>query len=241
MSNLLSGITTADKVEEINDNLGGSFGVVDSGIYEAKIKYAYLQKSAKGALGLHMEMELDGGQIYQESIYLTKQTGENYYVDKKDATKKHLLPGYITADAIALFGAQKPIAELDTEEMIVKLYDYDQKANIATPVPMLKALVGKTIQIGIIKRIKNKQVKNDQGTYVDDKSGIRESNEIDKVFHPTSNFTVPELRAKAEAPAFYEAWKTKWNGKVDDKSTNDKEGGAASGATTKPSASSLFK
>lgn len=242
--NLLTGIKQADKVEEVKDNLGGGlFGVVDSGIYEATIKHAYLEKSAKGSLGLHMEFELDAGQIYKESIYLTKQTGENYYIDKQDAKKKHLLPGFITADAIALFGAQKPISELKTEEMIVKIYNFDQKANVATPVPMLKELVGKTIKLAIKKKIEDKQVKDDSGKYVKAASGVREVNEIDSVFHPTKNFTVAELRAQATEPAFMQAWKDKWDGKVDNRATNASDGGtsAAGGAAAKPTASSLFK
>lgn len=237
MTNLLSGIKQADKVEEVKDQLGGSkFAPVESGIYQATIKYAYLKPSAAGSLGFHMELELDSGSTVRESIYLTKRTGENYYVDKNDASKKHLLPGYITADAIALLAAQKPIAELSTEDKIIKLYDAAQQGEVNTTVPMLTALLGKTIQVGIVKIVEDKQVKNDQGTYVKGE-GVRIKNEIDKVFHPTNNMTVPELRASATEPAFYEAWKTKWEGKVDDKSTG---GGSTASAKAKPKTTSLF-
>lgn len=237
MTNLLSGIKQADKVEEVKDQLGGSkFAPVESGIYAATIKYAYLKPSAAGSLGFHMELELDSGSTVRESIYLTKRTGENYYVDKNDSSKKHLLPGYITADAIALLAAQKPIAELSTEDKIIKLYDAAQQGEVNTTVPMLTALLGKTIQVGIVKIIEDKQVKNNEGKYVKGE-GVRIKNEIDKVFHPTNNMTVPELRAKATEPAFYEAWKTKWEGKVDDKSTG---GGSAAPAKAKPTTTSLF-
>ena len=238
MTNLLAGIKQADAVEEVKDNLGGSkFSPVDSGIYEATIKYAYLKPSAGGALGLHMELDLDNGSTVRESIYLTKRTGENYYVDKNDASKKHLLPGYITADAIALLGAQKPIAELKTEDKIIKLYDSAQQAEVPTTVPMLTALTGKTIKAGIVKIVEDKQVKSDSGAYVKGE-GVRTKNEIDKVFHPTNNMTVPELRAGATEAEFYDAWKAKWDGKVDDKSTG---GGTAASAKAKPAVSSLFK
>lgn len=237
MTNLLSGIKQADKVEEVKDQLGGSkFAPVESGIYQATIKYAYLKPSAAGSLGFHMELELDSGSTVRESIYLTKRTGENYYVDKNDSSKKYLLPGYITADAIALLAAQKPIAELSTEDKIIKLYDAAQQGEVNTTVPMLTALLGKSIQVGIVKIIEDKQVKNAQGTYVKGE-GVRIKNEIDKVFHPTNNMTVPELRASATEPAFYEAWKTKWEGKVDDKSTG---GGSATPAKAKPATTSLF-
>lgn len=238
MTNLLAGIKQADAVEEVVDNLGGSkFAPVDSGIYTATIKYAYLKPSAAGSLGFHTELELDNGSTIRESIYLTKRTGENYYVDKNDASKKHLLPGYITADAIALLGAQKPIAELKTEDKIIKLYDSAQQAEVPTTVPMLTELLGKTIKVGIVKIIEDKQVKSDSGAYVKGE-GVRTKNEIDKVFHATNNMTVPELRASATEAAFYESWKDRWDGKVNDKSTGT---GTASGAKAKPAVSSLFK
>lgn len=238
MTNLLAGIKQADAVEEVKDNLGGSkFSPVDSGIYEATIKYAYLKPSAGGALGMHLELELDNGSTVRESIYLTKRTGENYYVDKNDSSKKHLLPGYITADAIALLGAQKPIAELKTEEKIIKLYDASQQAEVNTPVPMLTELTDKTLKVGIVKIIEDKQAKNADGKYVK-VEGQRIKNEIDKVFHPTNHMTVPELRASATEAAFYTAWKDRWDGKVNDKSTGT---GAAASAKAKPAVSSLFK
>ena len=244
MTNLLAGIKQADAVEEVQDFLGGSlFSPVESGVYEAVIKFAYLQPTANGSLGMHMEFELDNGSVMRESIYLTKTTGENYYVDKKDATKKHLLPGFITADAIALLGAQKPIAELSTSDKIIKLYDSEIKAEVPTTVPMLDALVGKTIKLGIIKVIEDKTAKTDKkdakGKFIYAKvDGVRVKNETDKVFHPTNNMTVPELRAGATEAAFYESWKAKWDGKANDKSTG---GGSAAPAKDKPVVSSLFK
>jgi len=245
MTSLLAGIKQADKVEETIDTVGGSkFGPVESGIYAATIEYAYLKPTAGGSLGMHMEFKLDDGSVYRESIYLTKRTGENFYVDKEDSSKKHFLPGYITADSIALLGAQKSISEMDTSDKIIKLYDFDQKKEIPTTVPMLTSLIGKTVKLGIIKRLEDKQVKSDEvdknGKPVYKKNGeTRIVNETDKVFHPTNNMTVPELRAKSTEATFYDSWKDRWDGKVDDKSTGT--GGSTPAGKAKPEVSSLFK
>lgn len=248
MTNLLGAIKRADKVEEVKDVLGGSkFAKVESGIYAGTIKYAYLKPSSTGALGMHMEVELEDGAVMQESIYLTNSQGENFYLDKQDDKKKHLLPGYITADEIALFGAQKPIAELDTEGRIIKLRDYDLQQDVPTEVPMLVDLVGKPVQLGILKIIEDKKIKTEEiganGKPVYKATGeTRTINQIDKVFHPTNNMTAAELRAGAEEPSFYDAWKEKNAGKVRDLSTGAGAGtGGKPAAKTKAATSSLFK
>lgn len=249
MTNLLAGVKQAESVEEVVDVLSSNkFAKVESGIYDAVINYAYLQKTVNGSLGLNLEFELDTGTIMKETLYITNTNDENFYVDKKDAKKKHLLPGYITADSIALFAAQKPIAELSSEERIIKLRDYDLQKDVPTTVNMLVQLIGKTVRLGVIKVIEDKRAKTDK---TDDKGkAIYEptgdtivKNETDKVFHSTSNMTVAEIRAGASEAAFIEAWREKWTGNTQDKSTGvagKNTGSAGSSSGKKATTASLF-
>lgn len=245
MTNLLAGIKTADKVEEVKDVLAsGKFEKVESGVYDATIKYAYLQAASTGSVGLHLEFELEGGTLMKETMYITNAQGENFYVDKKDAKKKHLLGGFVTADAIALLAAQKSIVDLKPEDRIIKLRDFDLQKDVPTTVSMLVELVDKPVRLGIIKKIKDKTTKTDEiganGKPVYKPTGeTMVLNEVDKVFHLTNNMTVPELRAGATEAEFITSWKDKWEGKTYDSSKGTK-GGAGGGTTTKKSTASLF-
>jgi len=247
MTNLLSGIKTADNVEEVQDVLASNkFAKAESGIYDATIKYAYLKPASTGSIGLHLEFELDNGILMKETLYVTNAKGENFYVDKKDAKKKHLLGGYVTADSLALLGVQKELSELKSEERIIKLRDYDLQKDVPTPVNMLVELVDKPVRIGVIKIIQDKTKKSDKtdsnGKAVYVSTGeTMVKNETDKVFHLTNNMTVAELRAGATEAAFIESWKEKWEGKTYDKSTTSGGSSAKSGGASKPAATkSLF-
>lgn len=238
---LLSGLTYDNDIQQEQDVLGGSkFSPVESGVYDATIKYAYLKKSKGGALGLNLGFELDSGKEYTETLYVTSgdsKGNKNFYVNQQG--EKRFLPGFVNADAISLFAAQKPLGEMDTEPKVVKIYDFELGKEKPEEVPMITAFIGKQVKLAIKQKLEDKRIKADNGEYVP--SGeTRTTNEIDKVFHPTNGMTVPEIRAKAESAEFIESWKKKWDGKVQDTSTAKKA--EQSGSTGKPaSASSLFK
>lgn len=238
---LLSGLTYDNDIQQEQDVLGGGrFSPVESGVYDATIKFAYIKKTKGGALGLNLGFELDSGKEYTETLYVASgdsKGNKNFYVNKQG--EKRFLPGFVNADAISLFAAQKPLGEMDTEPKVVKIYDFELGKEKPEEVPMITAFIGKQVKLGIKQKLEDKRIKADNGEYVP--SGeTRTTNEIDKVFHPTNSMTVPEIRAKAESAEFIENWKKKWDGKVQDTSTAKKA--EQSGATGKSaSASSLFK
>lgn len=246
MTNLLAGIKQAGNVEEVVDVLASDkFAKVESGVYNAIIKFAYLQPSKSGALGMHTEFELENGTLMRETFYLTNSQGENFYKDKADPKKQHLLPGYIMADSISLLAVQKPISELTTEERIIKLRDFDLQKDVPTPVQMLVALLDKPVRLGILKVVEDKRKKTDQldakGKPVYAATGETfVKNEADKAFHLTNNMTVAELRAGATEASFIAAWKEKWEGKTFDKSTATKGNAVTPAAAKKATTASLF-
>ena len=242
MSNLLSGIEIPADVVEATDSVGSGsmYDPVPSGIYEATVKHIYLKKSAKGALGMFMEFELDNGKTYRETVYLTSQKGLATYVDKKDGKTLHKLPGYITGDDISLLGSQIPVNKQSPVDKIIKLYDFDLKKEVPTTVDMLDTLTGKKVTLGILLVEEPKQVKNAAGVYVNVTDGTtREKNEIDKVFHPKSGLTTAEIRSKITEPEFKDKWKARWEGQV--KVVKAKGSASASAAPKTVPVEDLFK
>lgn len=221
--------STADVKENQTDTLGGG-GVLESGAYDFTITMAYLQPSAKGALGLTLWLDDGQGHSTRQTIYVTSGNDKGnkpYY--EKDGEKK-FLPGYNTANAICMLTCEKELGEMDTDEKVVKIFSFDAGAEVPTKVEVLSELLNQPITLGIQKQIQDKNVKGDDGKYYP--SGeTREVNEIDKVFHTDTRMTIAEARARLDdenvTAKFYETWVEKWTGKTRDRSTKS---GATSGA-----------
>ena len=238
---LLSGLSTPADVVEEKDIIGGGVYQVDSGVYDAVINSAYVQKNDKGTLVLHLDAKLDNDFELRQRISLTKRTGETFYVTKTG--EKFPMSGFVVGEALALFGAQKPLSELKSETKVVKVYNKELKKEVPEEVPMLTELVGKPVKLAIKKIIKPSGSYNEAGEWVEDHTKEFTFNEIDKVFHPKSGMTVPEIRAKKEEAEFINDWKEKWEGKVDNQIDAAKAGagtGSSAVGGTKPT-SSLFK
>ena len=87
-------------------------------------------------------------------------------------------------------------------------------------------LLGKQVTLGIIKEIRNKQVKNTTTGEYEDSPESREENVTDKVFHYPSNLTVVEAKKGTQTPTFHGAWVEKNAGQVRDRrSSNDNTAG----------------
>ena len=233
----------ATGLEESRDSLGGF--TLESDIYAGKIKVAYAQPAASGAMGIAMLFDF-GGKEYRETVYVTNKNGENFYLNKNDATKKVPLPGFTTADDICLIVTGKPLCEQETEEKVVNVYDNDAKKELPKSVQMLVDLVGQDIRVAIKKRIENKSVKvGDEYVLT---AETREANSIEKVFHPELHLTVVEARSGQEVAKFHDAWLERNKGKTLDKTTAVKDtanraapkAGAAPAAAASSNRPSLF-
>lgn len=227
------------KVAADKDTLGGGNGVVESGAYRAKIGMAYVEKSKGGALGLFLTLLVgDEGKEVRQTLWMTsgdKKGNKPYYT--KDG-ENYPLPGFSQANSLAALTTGKEMSELDTEEKVIKLYNYDSKAEVPTKVQAVTELIGQEIYVGIIKQTvdKTKQVGD---TEVYEPTGeTREENEIDKFFCAKDGFeymTTTEIKAKVEAPVFYGDWTAKWTGQTRNKAKGAAAGGTA-GAPAKPGA-----
>lgn len=238
--NALANLSYDDNIAAEKDSVGGGFKLFDSNVYEATVKLAYIQKAESGAMGINMTFDIDGTE-YKETLWVTSREGKNYYVDKNSGDKKYLA-GFLNADAICCLAAKTPLAEMDTENKMVKIYSADAGQEVPTKVDVLVDLIDKPIKLGLIKQTVIKQKKVD-GKYVDTNE-TRDENVIDKVFRASDNKTTAEIRAKAESGEFINAWKEKWEGQTKDR-TKKKGAAAPAGKPGAPAAgarkgSSLF-
>lgn len=229
----LAALSIDNSIELDNDVvIGGGYERIDhSDIYGFTVEYAYLRTAGSGALGLVLHMKSDGGANFRETMWMTSGTakgGNNFYVDKNG--KKQYLPGFTNANNLALLTVGKNIGELETEEKVAKLYDYEQQAEVPTKVQMFTDLVNQPIKAGILKQIVDRNVKNDAGAYVP--SGeTREEYIVDKFFRARDNMTVAEILAQADEASFHEVWIEK-NKDREVNRAKGAQGGAAPAAPT---------
>lgn len=216
---------TKDGLEEAKDSLGGNFAARESGIYTGKLTAAYLTVAKSGSQAI--SLVFNDGREYREDIYITNKEGKNYFLNKDDNTKKVPLPGFTIIDDICLMLTEKPLCDQESEEKVIKVYDYDAKADVPKTVNMLIDLLDKEISFGIVKETVNKQIKGADDKYVDDPAGgTRDQNHIDKVYHTETKLTVLEAQRGLEAGVFWDEWLKKNDGVTRDK-TNKKKGGTA--------------
>ena len=224
-----------DRLQEDNDiqtetdSLGG-FGPLDTGLYDFKIKYAYYTTARSGAIGFNLNLVGSKNESLKQTLWVTSGTakgGKNYYTSKNGA--KHYIPGFVTANGIALLAAKKKIGVLATEKKTIMLYNGTEgvKKEVPTEVDMIVDLVGKDITLGVQRQIVDKTRLNDATSKYEPTGETRDENEIVKVFHPINGKTVAECIAKAETGEFKQKWADKWTGVTRDKSTGT---GAVSGA-----------
>jgi hypothetical protein len=205
-------------LEQATDNLGGSF-TKESGIYPGTIKMAYAGASKGGARFIQFIIDMNGKE-YKETLYFTNKLGANCY--EKNG-KKFPRPGFVHIDDICKVATGQPFSAQDTEEKLVKVYDYTAKAEVPTLVPVLVDLIGKPIVLAILKITENKSASDGNGGYVAT-AETRDINTIDKVFNE-DGFTTIEVTEKAPAPVFQGAWSTRNSGKTRDKTTPVAAGG----------------
>lgn len=217
-------------LEESQDRVGG-FGAIESDYYPAVIKQAYVTIAKSGAKAVNFEFAMPGGKNLRNTIYVTDKEGKNYFLNKDDNTKKVPLPGFTVVDDICLCTVEKDLSEIDIEEKVVKIYDFEQKKEVPTSVPVLVELLGKTVGLGVLKVLENKSAKDSNDVY-QPTAETREINEIDKVFHDESGFTVVEVRAELEEPTFRAGWIERNKGKTRDK-RKIKEGQSGAPASSK--------
>jgi len=243
MSNIFGNMGT-EGLEETRDVLGGNF-VFETDVYDGVIKLAYAGKSQhSNSQSITVHLDIDGKE-YRETFWITNKDNQNWYPDRNDPKKKHPLPGYVSVDDFCLLSTGVPLTEQTTEEKTIMLYDFEQKKDLPKNVHVITSILDLPITVAIAKRIVDKTKKNDSTGEYEPTGETREENTVEKVFHTETKKTTVELR-EGKASTFYEAWRTKNQGKTIDRSTKG-QGNAGrpgqkpmQGSSTGKSATSLF-
>ena len=209
MSNLFGNLKT-DGLEAVTDRVGGDFSF-DTDVYKAKVKVAYLGKSAKGANFLGLTFLMPDGREYNEDVYFTNKEGDNFYVVKKDGKptdKKAPLPGFTLVNDLLLVTTGKPLSELtadDVEERVIKLYDRTEKKEMPTKVNMVAILLNAEVGIAVQKSEETQMEKDSEGFYTIPTDKTRFTNNIEKMLVPDTLHTVTEATNDNNAE-----WAAKW-------------------------------
>lgn len=223
MSGKLFGNLKSDGLEETQDRLGG-FQPFDTDIHTGKIKVAYAGESQGGASSVTVIVEM-GAKEYRETLWVTNKKGENFFLNKNDNSKKVPLPGFTVMEDICLVTTGEALADQNAEEKVVKIYDYEVKAEVPKSVQVLVDLIGKEVSLGILRQIENVNEKQGDGTYAAT-AKTKETNTIDKVFHTETKMTVVEARNGAEEPVFWDSWLERNKGQTRDRrEIKDDQGG----------------
>lgn len=217
-------------LEQSEDRLGGGYRAFDTDIYTGTVKMAYAGKSAGGAQNVTVIVGL-GNREYRETIYITNKKGEHWYTDKEDPKKKQPLPGFTTMNDLCLVCTGKELAEQDTEEKMVKIYDYEAKKELPKSVEVLVELLGKPVSLAIVQQLENKSEK--QGNDYVPVAETRTTNLIEKVLDPDSKMTVFEATHNATESVFWDSWVERNKGQVRDKRTIKDDG--STGSSGRPS------
>lgn len=205
-------------VEEEVDSLGGK-GPLDSGIYDFKIKLAYITKSGGGAMAVNLVLETDKKQELKETIYISSGDAKgNKFTYKDKQGNEQPLPGYSQINTLCRLAIGKELRELEPETKTISLYDYTAKKEVPTQVPVLTDLLNEEIALGVLKIIEDKRSKNAEGKYVAN-GETRIINSISKIFKAEGHLTGAEIAAGLTEGEFAPKWASKNNGIVVDKST----------------------
>jgi hypothetical protein len=230
------GNLTTEGAEKVEDRLGGSgFSVFDSDVYELTIKALYVGKATQSdARSVTIMGDIDGKE-YRETFWVTDKAGNNTYADKKDPKKKHLMPGFIMANDICYMTTEMPLAEQEPEDKVLELYDFEQKANVPTNVPVIVEATGKKVIVAIQRQTVFKQKKGPDGKYYDT-AEKRDENTIAKVFHIETQQTLTEAMEGIEGGVFMTKWVEKNKGQTYDRTAGKTPGGANAGQAGRPGA-----
>lgn len=197
--------------------------VLETGLYKAVVKYAYLTESKNGAVGVVVSLDVEESPnrvlTKSETFWITNRNKENYYVDKK--TGQHItMPSYQILEELYGTVTGNPLSEVadDIELKTVSIYDYNTKSEVPTEVEVIAGLTNAAVGVLIQKVLKNKSVSNGSGGYVDTHETI-EVNSIVKFVDLDTSLTLSELVKKSTEPMYVNTWLKSFQGKVQDKRT----------------------
>jgi hypothetical protein len=225
---LVESTGTVQVVEK--DTLGGGKFTLDSGVYDFTIKSMYPVKNKGGSTSMQLVLETADKKTFNPSIYFMDKDGSMTTIASYGEAKGKKVDtfGKQQLDAICRMVVGKSLVEVsasEEEKIVIKQFTKDEKVKVM----MYMDVVGAKVKLAILETRVNKQAQDAQGKYVPINEE-RNENTISKIFS-AEGFTKEELDKKLATPIFIEAWKEKFEGKLQDK-FKSVAGGAVSGSPT---------
>ena len=124
-NNVFASVKKAKNTVE-EDFVGGG-GVLETDLYEAKIKTAYLGTSSSSkAQSMNLLLDVNGQEV-RETVWMSNRNGGVTYTKDK---VEYNLPGFNQINSLCLLVAGKELGDMEVEELTVKLYDHDVKKEV---------------------------------------------------------------------------------------------------------------
>jgi hypothetical protein len=173
---------------------------------------AYHEKSAGGALGIKLSLDINGRSVNQ-TLWATSGDAKGNKNTWKKGDKSGYLPGFVAANHVALLASGQSLQAVmnSSEEKVIKVYDFDTKSDQPTTKRVMVDLLNKEISLGMEKITVNKEEKDGNGDY-QPTSETRDINEIVKVFHAKDGRTVAEIKGQSDTGTFRDQWADKYTG-----------------------------
>lgn len=202
--------TTVEKEQDFNKR------TLDTNIYKGKIKMAFADKSSGGAAAVVLQLALESGKIYDETVYVSNKLGKNTYEKEVSGEKKEFyLPGFLLMNNLAIMACNKSLHDLAAEVGVrtVKVRDWEAKADVLKDVQAIIPMLDKDVLVAIQEEEYEKTTYDEAskkrvgtGEY-----GIK--NVLVKVYNPETRQTAVEMRDDKEA-AQADAWLKTYGGKL---------------------------
>ena len=182
--------TTGNNVEKEKDF---SKRTLDTDVYAGTLKVVFAGQAASGARNVTVQVKLDNGKDYNETVYISNKEGKNTYT-KDD--KEFYLPGFLLINNLALMTTGKGLFELvdEVETRTVKQYDFDARAEVATDVPAIIPMIGKRVLIAIQEEEYEKTKLNESTGKYEGTGEYAVRNNIVKVYNEETQQTAVEQR-----------------------------------------------
>ena len=193
MVNNIFGNQESVSLQEVESDFVGGSGPLRSNIYKGIIKYAYVDKARESeakCLKLNIQIENEGE--IAKTIWFTNKNGEIHYNDKKTGEKRNL-PGFNQVDSLAMLVLGKSITQVDVEEKILKVYDYDKKEEAPKKVDCFFDFHNQPVQVAIQRQTIDKTSKNDVTGLYEPTGETVDVNEFVKFFPGDKLVTISEI------------------------------------------------
>ena len=192
MSNIFANKKAAKSDSKIEDDYVGGGGVLDTDIYEAVIKYAYIGSSkSSDARSLNLCLKINNMEVTR-AIWMTNGKGEITYKDKKTGEEKNL-PGYNQVNSLCMLLCSKEVGEMDVEDKTFNLYDYESKKEIPTSVECFTELHDQKLSVAVQRQTVDKTEKNEATQDYEPTGETRDQNEFIKFFPEGKLVTISEV------------------------------------------------